>query len=97
MRLKEPAATRVRYGDRRLHVLLGREGWLVNARRVYRLSAARKACRSGLSIRPVGQAEQRLKEAVNLGFGNTYPAEPHEIRQERRQSHRLERLGQSDL
>ena len=37
MRLRELAAARVRYGYRRLHVLLGREGWQVNHKRVYRL------------------------------------------------------------
>jgi putative transposase len=37
MRLRELAAARVRYGYRRLHVLLRREGWPVNAKRVYRL------------------------------------------------------------
>ena len=31
------AATRVRYGYRRIHVLLRREGWSVNAKRVYRI------------------------------------------------------------
>ena len=31
------AATRVRYGYRRLHILLRREGWRVNHKRVYRL------------------------------------------------------------
>ena len=36
-RIKEIAATRVRYGYRRIHVLLRREGWRVNAKRVYRL------------------------------------------------------------
>ena len=37
LRLKELAAARVRYGYRRLHVLLRREGWSVNAKRIYRL------------------------------------------------------------
>lgn len=37
MRLKELAASRVSYGYRRLHVLLRREGWQVNHKRVYRL------------------------------------------------------------
>ncbi len=37
LRLRELAATRVRYGYRRLHVLLRREGWLVNHKRIYRL------------------------------------------------------------
>src|ERR1700742_514480 len=36
-RVKEIAATRVRYGYRRIHVLLRREGWQVNAKRVWRL------------------------------------------------------------
>lgn len=36
-RIKEIAETRVRYGYRRIHVLLRREGWLVNSRRVCRL------------------------------------------------------------
>ena len=37
MRLKDLAATRVRYGYRRLHVLLKREGWEINHKRVYRI------------------------------------------------------------
>ena len=36
-RIKEIAETRVRYGYRRIHVLLRREGWPVNAKRVCRL------------------------------------------------------------
>jgi putative transposase len=36
-RIKEIAATRVRYGYRRIHVLLRREGWVVNHKRVRRL------------------------------------------------------------
>jgi len=36
-RLKELAATYVRWGYRRLSVLLRREGWKVNAKRVYRI------------------------------------------------------------
>jgi putative transposase len=35
--IKEIAATRVRYGYRRILVLLRREGWRVNAKRVYQL------------------------------------------------------------
>ena len=37
MRLRELAASRVRFGYRRLTVLLKREGWWVNAKRIYRL------------------------------------------------------------
>jgi putative transposase len=45
-RLKELAETRVRYGYRRLHVLLQREGWQINHKRTYRLHGE-----EGLSIR----------------------------------------------
>jgi putative transposase len=37
MRLKELAGCRIGYGYRRLHVLLQREGWSINHKRVYRL------------------------------------------------------------
>lgn len=37
MRIKEIAETRVRYGYRRIAVLLRREGWHVNHKRVYRI------------------------------------------------------------
>ncbi|WP_244447751.1 IS3 family transposase [Methylobacterium oryzae] len=47
MRLKELAAARVRYGYRRLHILLRREGWEVNHKRTYRIYRD-----EGLSIRP---------------------------------------------
>jgi putative transposase len=36
-RMRELAASRVRFGYRRLTVLLRREGWAVNAKRIYRL------------------------------------------------------------
>lgn len=35
--MKEIAETRVRYGYRRVHVLLRREGWTVNHKRTYKL------------------------------------------------------------
>jgi putative transposase len=37
MRIKEIAMTRPRYGYRRIHVLLGREGWRVGHERVFRI------------------------------------------------------------
>lgn len=46
MRIRDLASVRVRYGYRRLHVLLRREGWLVNHKRVYRLYK-----QEGLSLR----------------------------------------------
>jgi len=45
-RIKEIAATRVRYGYPRIHVLLRREGWLINRKRVYRIYR-----KEGLSMR----------------------------------------------
>lgn len=36
-RIRETAETRGRYGYRRIHVLLRREGWPVNVKRIYRL------------------------------------------------------------
>jgi putative transposase len=46
MRIRDLAGVRVRYGYRRLHVLLRREGWQVNHKRVYRLYKL-----EGLSLR----------------------------------------------
>ena len=46
MRLRELATIRVAYGYRRLHVLLRREGWQINHKRIYRLYRL-----EGLSIR----------------------------------------------
>lgn len=37
LRIRQICETRVRYGYRRVHVLLCREGWKVNAKKVYRL------------------------------------------------------------
>jgi putative transposase len=64
-RLRELAAVRVRYGYRRLHVLLRREGWRVNHKRIYRLYRE-----EGLSIR----IKQR-KKRVSLPRVTPPPAE----------------------
>lgn len=37
MRIKELAAARLRYGYRRIHVLLQREGWQINQKRTPRI------------------------------------------------------------
>jgi putative transposase len=47
IRLKDLAYARVSYGYRRLHVLLQREGWRINHKRVYRLCKL-----EGLMMRP---------------------------------------------
>ncbi len=61
IRIKEIAATRARYGYRRIHVLLRRENWRVNAERVYRLYRE-----MGLQLRP--------KHGVTLDFSR--PGKP---------------------
>src|SRR5438874_2256168 len=55
-RIKGLAAARVRYGYRRIHILLRREGWKVNAKRVYRLYRE-----EGLSLR-----YKRAKKRVSV-------------------------------
>jgi hypothetical protein len=35
----EIAETRMRYGDRRVHVVLQREGWMINVKRTYCLDS----------------------------------------------------------
>jgi putative transposase len=59
-RIKEIAETRVRYGYRRIHVLLRREGWRVNAKRVWRLYRE-----MGLQLRnktPKRRVQAKLRE-----------------------------------
>jgi len=71
MRLKELAAARVRYGYRRLHVLLRREGWMVNAKRVYRLYSE-----EGLSIR---RKTPRRRRASRYRSGRPEITGPNEV------------------
>ena len=59
-RIKEIAETRVRYGYRRIHVLLCREGWRVNVKCVYRLYHA-----MGLQLRnktPKRRVKTKLRD-----------------------------------
>ena len=63
-RIKEIAATRVHYGYRRVHVLLRREGWRDNCKRVYRLYRL-----EGLSLRhkrPRRNRSARLRQPKQL-------------------------------
>ena len=68
IRLKELAAARPRFGYRRLHVLLSREGWGANLKLVYRLY-----CEEGLQVRTrrrrrkiVTQPRLELAEATQV-------------------------------
>jgi len=63
-RIKEIAAVRVRYGYRRVHVLLRREGWRDNHKRVYRLYRS-----EGLPLRhrrPKRNKAARLRQPKHL-------------------------------
>ena len=55
MRIRDIAQARVSYGFRRIHILLQREGWKVNHKRVYRLYKL-----EGLTMRP-----KRLRRHVS--------------------------------
>jgi putative transposase len=56
------AGSRVRYGYRRLTVLLKREGWQVNAKRIYRLYIE-----EGLIVRTQKRRERAQRQRVPLG------------------------------
>lgn len=71
IRLKDLAAARIRYGYRRLHVLLRREGWAVNHKRVYRLYSE-----EGLSIRT---KLPRRKRAWRYRTGRPAIAAPNDV------------------
>lgn len=67
-RIKEIAETRVRYGYRRIHVLLRREGWVVNAKRVNRLYRE-----MGLQLRnksPKRKVKAKLREGRSAPIGS---------------------------
>jgi putative transposase len=69
MRLRDLAAARPRYGYRRLHVLLRREGHAVNHKLVHRLYVAQ-----GLELR-LKKRKKRLREVRVLGPKATAPHE----------------------
>jgi putative transposase len=59
-RIKEICQTRVRFGYRRVHILLRREGWAVNPKRIYRLYKE-----MGLQLRnktPKRRVQAKLRE-----------------------------------
>ena len=62
VRLRELAGSRVRYGYRRLTVLLKREGWEVNAKRIYRLYTE-----EGLIVRTRDARKRAQRQRVPQG------------------------------
>lgn len=54
-RMEEIAAVRIRYGYRRIHILLQREGWHINSKRVYRIY-----CLAGLNLRAKRPRRRRM-------------------------------------
>ncbi len=61
MRIRDLAAARVRYGYRRITVLLKREGWTVGKKRVYRLYKA-----EGLEVRTKKRKKRAAQRRVSL-------------------------------
>ena len=77
IRLRDLAAVRVNYGYRRLHILLKREGWQINHKRVYRLyreeglTMHRKRPKRrfvSCSVRKEKQASQSANECWSMDF-----------------------------
>ncbi len=62
-RILEIAEARVRYGYQRIHVLLRREGWHVNHKKVYRIY-----CEEGLNLR-----RKRTRRRVSAACRETRP------------------------
>ena len=73
-RLRELAATHVRYGYRRLTALLRREGWAVNAKRVYRLYEEENLKVRSVERKKIGR-RQRLPEDVASGPNQCWSAD----------------------
>lgn len=65
MRIKEIAAARVRYGYQRIHVVLRREGWMINRKRVYRAVSARRL----VAVRTTPQAASLCHAAPSEAGG----------------------------
>lgn len=71
IRLRDLAYARMRYGYRRLHVLLRREGWKINKKRVYRLYVE-----EGLGLR-IKRPRRRRSAVARVALPN--PTGPNQI------------------
>ena len=73
VRLRELAEDRRRWGYRRLHVLLRREGWAVNSKRVYRIYVEEKlVVRKRKRRRRIAYLTLQGKLLGLLSFGSSY-------------------------
>ena len=87
-RIKDIAATRVRYGYPRIHILLRREGWIVNRKRVYRiyreegLSIRLKPPRrrKSVAIRSARPIAEHVNQTWSMDFMADNLADGHKIR-----------------
>ena len=73
-RLRELAATHVRYGYRRLTVLLRREGWIVNAKRIYRLYDEEDLKVRSVERKKIGR-RQRVAQGQAIGPNQCWSAD----------------------
>ena len=87
MQLRELAASRPRYGYRRLSILLRRQGWHVNDKRIYRLYCEeglqvrikrRKKLASGTRLKPT--CARRVNERWTMDFVSDALADGRRIR-----------------
>jgi putative transposase len=87
MQLRELAASRPRYGYRRLSILLRRQGWHVNDKRIYRLYCEeglqvrikrRKKLASGTRVKPT--CARRVNERWTMDFVSDALADGRRIR-----------------
>lgn len=62
--IREIAETRIRYGVQRIHILLRREGWLINHNKTHRIY-----CQEGLNLRT-----KRPRRHVTAGHRRERPA-----------------------
>lgn len=76
MKIRDIATVRVRYGYKRIHVLLRREGWHINHKRVFRLyceevlnlRAKKKRKRPGATLRIPRQQALGLNDTWSMDF-----------------------------